>query len=257
MRASLAILAEAVAPSSASDLDDKFLSKLDESNWLRHLSLLLAASLLAAQKMHLEEASVLCHCSDGYDRTAQMCSLTQMMLDPYYRTIAGFANLIEKDWCAFGHKFRDRCGHGLDTTVGAEEKSPIFLQFLDATHQLMHQFPTAFEFSSLLLVFLADHSTSCLFGNFIGNSYHQRIVELNVVENTRSIWSVVLSHQEVFTNRRYRLYELPIWPDVSLKSMVLWSRYFLRWEIRCHPKLLPGCEDEAWRDFWDDLALLP
>jgi len=30
------------------------------------------------------------HCSDGWDRTAQTCSLACIMLDPYYRTIEGF-----------------------------------------------------------------------------------------------------------------------------------------------------------------------
>ena len=34
--------------------------------------------------------SVLVHCSDGWDRTAQTCALAQIMLDPYYRTITGF-----------------------------------------------------------------------------------------------------------------------------------------------------------------------
>jgi len=42
----------------------------------------------------------LVHCSDGWDRTGQVCSLTQLILDPYYRTIEGFAVLIEKDWYA-------------------------------------------------------------------------------------------------------------------------------------------------------------
>lgn len=34
--------------------------------------------------------SVVVHCSDGWDRTAQVCSLAALMLDPYYRTIKGF-----------------------------------------------------------------------------------------------------------------------------------------------------------------------
>jgi len=34
--------------------------------------------------------------SDGWDRTSQLVSLAQMLLDPHYRTIKGFAILIEK-----------------------------------------------------------------------------------------------------------------------------------------------------------------
>ncbi len=52
--------------------------------------------------------NVLVHCSDGWDRTSQLSSLSQILLDPYYRTLEGLAVLIEKDWRHFGHKFRDR-----------------------------------------------------------------------------------------------------------------------------------------------------
>lgn len=36
----------------------------------------------------------LVHCSDGWDRTSQLCALGALILDPYYRTIKGFQVLI-------------------------------------------------------------------------------------------------------------------------------------------------------------------
>ena len=57
-----------------------------------------------------------------------------------------------------GHKFADRCGQG--NKASASEVSPIFLQFLDATWQVLCQFPLSFEFSENLLVLLADEAVS-------------------------------------------------------------------------------------------------
>ena len=34
-------------------------------------------------------AAALVHCSDGWDRTSQLTSLAQLLLDPFYRTITG------------------------------------------------------------------------------------------------------------------------------------------------------------------------
>ena len=62
----------------------------------------------------------------------------------------------------------DRCGHGQEATHLPDERSPVFLQFLDVLYQLVVQFPSAFEFNEALLLFLADHMHSCLFGNFLG-----------------------------------------------------------------------------------------
>ena len=37
-----------------------------------------------------KKTSVIVHCSDGWDRTAQLTALAMMFLDPYYRTLIGF-----------------------------------------------------------------------------------------------------------------------------------------------------------------------
>ena len=80
--------------------------------------------------------SVVIHCSDGRDRTAQTCSLAGFMLEPYYRTIRGCIVLVEKEWLGFGHTMSDRnqflSGHN-------SEVSPIFLQFLECTWQISQQ----------------------------------------------------------------------------------------------------------------------
>lgn len=71
------------------------------------------------------------HCSDGWDRTAQLCCIAEILLDPYYRTLKGFEVLIEKEWVTFGHQFDLRNGNFVDESTERDEKSPIFIQFLD------------------------------------------------------------------------------------------------------------------------------
>ena len=63
-----------------------------------------------------------------YCQTAQICCLSQILLDSYYRTIEGLCVLIEKDWCSFGHKFQDRTGHCDPNNDSSQELSPVFLQ---------------------------------------------------------------------------------------------------------------------------------
>jgi hypothetical protein len=230
--------------------------------------------------------SMLTHCSDGWDRTPQICATIQLIMDPYHRTLEGFAVMVEKEWVSFGHKFKSRGaikrsayqppkppkhktdgpqepgsptfdweedvgaafaaakaskeggagdgdrdteeeqegeggkngeGQGVeasDLTVAggvallppppspsvllappvfdqsAENFSPVFVQWLDAVHQIHRQLPWAFEFDISLLQYLVNHCGSCLHGNFLYDT-EKEAAEAGVTHRTRSIWGDV------------------------------------------------------------------
>jgi hypothetical protein len=83
---------------------------LAKSNWIKHIANILDGTALIARTVGIMHSHVLIHCSDGWDRTSQLSALSQILLDPYYRTLEGFIVLIEKDWLSFGHMFRHRSG---------------------------------------------------------------------------------------------------------------------------------------------------
>uniref|UniRef100_A0A8D3C570 Myotubularin related protein 7a n=1 Tax=Scophthalmus maximus TaxID=52904 RepID=A0A8D3C570_SCOMX len=178
-----------------------FLEGLESSGWLKHIKAVLDAGIFIAKAVAEEAVSVLVHCSDGWDRTAQVCSVACVLLDPYYRTLRGLMVLIERDWVSFGHKFSHRCNH----LVGdpPKEVSPIIDQFLECVWQLMEQFPCAFEFNERFLIAIHGHIYSCLYGNFIGNNQRERI-ELGVRERTHSLWSYLWMNRADFINPLYR-----------------------------------------------------
>ena len=51
---------------------------------------MLQGATLIARYLKEKNVSVLVHCSDGWDRTPQLTSLAQVLLDPFYRTRDGF-----------------------------------------------------------------------------------------------------------------------------------------------------------------------
>ena len=83
---------------------------LARSGWLKHIGGLLDGAGIIARQVALQHSHVLIHCSDGWDRTSQLSALSQLCLDPYYRTLEGFIVLVEKDWLSFGHMFQHRSG---------------------------------------------------------------------------------------------------------------------------------------------------
>jgi myotubularin-related protein 6/7/8 len=275
MRNSLEKVIEAIKDSDISKLPPNR-EVLAKSGWLKHITGLLDGSALIARQVGIQHSHVLIHCSDGWDRTSQLSALSQLMLDPYYRTLDGFIVLVEKDWLAFGHMFQHRSGFlnsekwfatqndalagsaiqpggagegrgdaienallsakrffnkggpkeetldsdgeilpedmpkskkGKDSLTDKEatkpkETSPVFHQFLDATYQLLYQYPTRFEFNERFLRRLLYHLYSCQYGTFLYNNEKSRL-DARVKERTVSVWQYFLSRRAEFINKDY------------------------------------------------------
>ncbi|KAM6427369.1 phosphatidylinositol-3-phosphate phosphatase MTMR1 isoform 3-T3 [Liasis olivaceus] len=233
MRESLRKLKEIVYPTID---ESRWLSNVESTHWLEYIRMLLAGAVRIADKIESGKTSVVVHCSDGWDRTAQLTSLAMLMLDSYYRTIKGFEVLLEKEWMSFGHRFAMRVGHGDDDHADAD-RSPIFLQFIDCVWQMTKQFPAAFEFNELFLISILDHLYSCLFGTFLCNSEHQRVKE-EISTKTVSLWSYINSQVEEFSNPFYVNYKNHVlYPVASLSHLELWVNYYVRWNPRMRPQM--------------------
>uniref|UniRef100_K3XA01 Uncharacterized protein n=1 Tax=Globisporangium ultimum (strain ATCC 200006 / CBS 805.95 / DAOM BR144) TaxID=431595 RepID=K3XA01_GLOUD len=234
MRESLDALKTLVSPSSVEDGDKNYHHRLENTRWLKHVMRVLSGARRVAEVLHEDGASVLVHCSDGWDRTPQLVALAQLILDPYYRTIRGFACLIEKEWCSFGHKFADRVGIGKDISENPNERSPVMLQFLDCVWQMTRQFPTCFEFNEKFLLHISDALLSGLYGTFLYNSERERLLD-KVWERTESVWTPVLENPTPYKNPLYRSTNRVLYPRANLKRVVLWDAMFFRWDPESHP----------------------
>lgn len=68
---------------------------------------------------------------------------------------------------------------------------------------MVRQYPDAFQYDDRVLVFLADHMFSGLFGTFLGDCERERVRDLRCPSDTTSVWSYVLGRADQFLNRRY------------------------------------------------------
>ncbi|KAJ8551451.1 hypothetical protein K7X08_021466 [Anisodus acutangulus] len=257
-------------------------STLGDTGWLIHVQTVLAGSAWIAARVALESASVLVHCSDGWDRTTQLVSLASLLLDPYYRTIKGFQALVEKDWLAFGHPFSDRLGMPTisgtfelsrqastgslplspmrqgsgssssqvqNTSHAQNQNSPIFLQWVDCVSQLLRMYPFAFEFSSAFLVDLLDCMLSCRFGNFLCNSEKER-EQAGIFDACGCLWMYLaeLRASEGSSHAHYNLFydplkhDGPLLPPAAALAPTVWPQFHLRWAC---PSEAQGGEVEA------------
>ncbi|XP_069003121.1 phosphatidylinositol-3,5-bisphosphate 3-phosphatase MTMR4 isoform X2 [Embiotoca jacksoni] len=209
-----------------------WLSALESTRWLQHLSVMLKAATLVCSAVEREGRPVLVHCSDGWDRTPQIVALSKVLLDPYYRTLEGFQVLVETEWLDYGHKFGDRCGHQ-ENADDVSEQCPVFLQWLDCVHQLLKQFPCLFEFNEAFLVKLVQHTYSCLYGTFLCNNAREREAR-NIYKRTCSVWSLLRTGNKNFQNFLYiPSHDMVLQPVCHTRALQLWTAVYLPTSSPC------------------------
>ncbi len=151
----------------------------DNVQWNGHIERLLTATRTIVEVVQ-QGQSCLIHCSDGWDRTSQLVSLSKICLNKFYRTKFGLTVLIHNDWLAAGHKFNTRLMNSSPlvnsfpvfteknsfktfiANIGnnsLDEWCPIFPQFLDCLARLVQDHPNDFDYG---LEYLRDIYTDSM-----------------------------------------------------------------------------------------------
>ncbi|XP_060525848.1 myotubularin-related protein 10-B [Cylas formicarius] len=225
------------SPRTFKSQDFKFYGLLDSTRWLTHVSTCLTRAVEAAEQLQDHGCTVVLQEGNGQDLNCVVSSLTQIILDPYFRTKSGFQSLIQKDWVVLGHPFTNRLGHILSKEI---EQSPIFLLFLDCVWQLTRQFPTAFQVSETYLTTVWDSAHVSVFDTFLFNCQHQRVMASLGNGNAhpplvlRSVWD----WREQFADRDIALFCNPLYddsfagplnPSTGLSGLDVWDQCYFRW----------------------------
>lgn len=245
------------------------------TQWYGHIHTILTATQQMVNAME-NGASVLTHCSDGWDRTSQLSSLVQLILDPYFRTAQGFCKLIQKEWLSFGHKFRDRMCFGAAISKSTTDGSPVFLQFIDAVAQIIQRYPNSFEFNENFLIAILDLVHSGQTGEFLVNC--EAAYMATYATTTTSCWSMMealwAKEKKKLCNSGFDLQAGPIRLNTVISSLSIWEAYFHRYnamyfeslrqrksasfwqnESSLSSSLMQGTQDEhgVERKVWSDL----
>ena len=91
---------------------------------------------------------------------------------------------------------------------------------------MIRQFPCYFEINEFYLRTIYEEFISCRFGTFFCNTAKHR-EDLNLHENTPSIWRYFREHRAQYINPLYEMYSDPIIPSFHVRDLYFWREYYL------------------------------
>lgn len=223
------------------------------TQWYSHIHTILAAAQLMTAAMD-GGSSVLTHCSDGWDRTSQLSSLVQLLIDPEFRTAKGFCKLVQKEWLSFGHKFCERMCFGATVSASTAGASPVFLQFMDAVSQIVKNYPNSFEFNEYFLIQILDYAHNGQCGDFLANC--EAAYRANYASTTTSCWHLLegawMREKKRFANPGFDAQAGRIRLNMVIANLSIWEAYFHRYNAQYFESL----KQRKSKHFWDNESSL-
>lgn len=96
--------------------------------------------------------------------------------------------------------------------------------------------PDRFEFDERLLLSISRHAFSCRFGNFLADSEHERS-RILIRERTVSLWSLINSHREQYTNKSFASARLTVSHEDWLDSIFVGGKLEISYWSNHHEEM--------------------
>lgn len=149
-----------------------------------------------------KEENVLIYCTSGTNGSCLISSLSQIIIEPHYRTFEGFKVLVWKEWIYFQHNFVAKNDLNKLNIEDECRYLPLFIFFLDCVAQLIHMNPFKFEFTKDYLAQLSMRVLSNKFFEFVQSGYQQNLEKDQSNIKLVSVFSVI--KQDHYTNQFYK-----------------------------------------------------
>jgi len=98
----------AIKRHGSQEVDHSLMTRVINTGWLTQIENLLMNAIQVWTLLTQNNENVLIYCPKGTTGASILSSLTQIFIDPYYRTIEGFRVLFYKEWIYYRHNFVDK-----------------------------------------------------------------------------------------------------------------------------------------------------